>query len=34
MKKALYIILIVVLLVAFGVSAFQVGTYLLEVKKQ
>lgn len=34
MKKALYIILIVVLLVAFGVSAFQVGTYLLEGKKQ
>jgi len=34
MKKALYIITIVILLVAFGVSAFQVGTYFLEGKEQ
>ena len=34
MKKALYTIAIVVLLIAFGFSAFQVGSYFLESKKQ
>ena len=34
MKKALYIIIIVILLIAFGVSAFQVGSYFLEGKEQ
>lgn len=34
MKKALYIIAIVVLLIVFGVSAFQVGRYFLESKQQ
>lgn len=34
MKKALYIITIVILLIAFGVSAFMVGSYLLDSKEQ
>ena len=34
MKKALYTIAIVVLLIVFGVSAFLVGSYLLEGKEQ
>lgn len=32
-KKGLFIIIVVVLLIAFGVSAFKVGSYLLEGKK-
>lgn len=34
MKKSLYIIAIVVLLIVFGISAFQVGSYILESKQQ
>lgn len=34
MKKTLYAILIVVLLIVFGVSAFYVGSYVLEGKQQ
>ena len=34
MKKSLYIVAVVVLLIVFGVSAFQVGSYLLEGKQQ
>ena len=34
MKKHLYIIAVVVLLIVFGVSAFQVGSYFLEGKEQ
>jgi len=34
MKKVLFIIVVVLLLIAFGVSAFMVGTYLLDGKKQ
>lgn len=34
MKKAIYIAVVVILLLVFGVSAFFVGSYLLEGKKQ
>ena len=34
MKKALFIVIVILLLIAFGVSAFMVGTYLLEGKAQ
>ena len=34
MKKAIYIVVIAILIVAFCVSAFMVGRYLLEGKKQ
>jgi len=34
MKKSLYIVAVVVLLIVFGVSAFQVGSYFLEGKEQ
>ena len=34
MKKALYIIVVVILLCVFGVSAYMVGSYLLENKQQ
>lgn len=34
MKKALYIVTILLLVAAFGISAFQVGSYFLESKKQ
>ncbi len=34
MKKALFIVIVILLLIAFGVSAFMVGTYLLEGKEQ
>jgi len=34
MKKTLYIAAIVVLLLVFGISAFQVGSYILESKQQ
>ena len=34
MKKVLYIIAIVLLIAVFGVSAFQVGSYFMESKKQ
>ena len=34
MKKKLYILAIVLLLVVFGVSAFMVGSYILEGKEQ
>ena len=34
MKKSLYIVAVVVLLIIFGVSAFKVGSYLLEGKQQ
>lgn len=34
MKKVLFIIVVVLLLIAFGVSAFMVGSYLLDGKKQ
>jgi len=34
MKKSLYIVAVVVLLIVFGVSAFQVGSYFLEGKQQ
>lgn len=34
MKKSVYIIAVVVLLIIFGVSAFQVGSYFIESKKQ
>ena len=34
MKKVLFIVVVVLLLIAFGVSAFMVGNYLLDSKKQ
>jgi len=34
MKKALYIVVIVILLIVFGVSAYMVGSYLIENKQQ
>ena len=34
MKKALYIVIIVILLGVFGVSAYMVGSYLIENKQQ
>lgn len=34
MKKAIYIVLVVILLIVFGVSAFMVGSYLIENKQQ
>ena len=34
MKKNLYIIAVIVLLIVFGISAFQVGSYFLEGKEQ
>lgn len=34
MKKVLFVIVVVLLLIAFGVSAFMVGSYLLDGKKQ
>ena len=34
MKKSLYIVAVVVLLIIFGVSAFKVGSYLVEGKQQ
>jgi len=34
MKKVMFIVIVVLLLVAFGVSAFMVGNYLLEGKEQ
>ena len=34
MKKALYIVIIVILLIVFGVSAYMVGSYLIENKQQ
>ena len=34
MKKVLYIATILLLVAAFGFSAFQVGSYFLESKKQ
>lgn len=34
MKKSLYIVAVVVLLIVFGVSAFQVGSYFVEGKQQ
>lgn len=34
MKKGIFIVVVVLLLVAFGVSAFMVGSYLLEGKQQ
>lgn len=34
MKKVLFIIVVILLLIAFGVSAFMVGSYLLNGKKQ
>lgn len=34
MKKGLFIVVVVLLLIAFGVSAFMVGSYLLEGKEQ
>ena len=34
MKKAIYIVIIVILLIVFGVSAYMVGSYLIENKQQ
>jgi len=34
MKKGIFIVVVVLLLIAFGVSAFMVGSYLLEGKEQ
>lgn len=34
MKKAVFIIVVILLLIAFGVSAFMVGSYILESKQQ
>ena len=34
MKKSVYIVLIVILLIVFGVSAYMVGSYLIENKRQ
>ena len=34
MKKTMFIAVVLVLLVAFGISAFMVGDYLVEGKKQ
>jgi len=34
MKKALFTVIVLLLLIAFGVSAFMVGSYLLEGKEQ
>jgi len=34
MKKAVFIVVVILLLIAFGVSAFMVGSYILESKQQ
>ena len=34
MKKVLFIVIVVALLIAFGVSAFMVGSYLINGKEQ